>query len=344
MATSFDIPILSSIIAYSLCSGSLLLVNKMVLAMIPSSPLVTAAQCLFCVVAIALCHIFLKAPKLDAMTAPVLKAYGLYAILFVLAIYSNMRSLEASNVDTVIVFRSTVPLIVSLGDYLFMGREVPSARSLASMVVVLVGCAAFVAVDADFKMKGIAAYGWVSLYVLLIAAEMLWGKQITSSLNVSLGTSVLLNNAMGFFPFIFLGLATGEISKGLNADLYTPSANALLIFSCALSAGIGFSAWWCRSLVSATSFTVIGTVNKILTVFLNIIIWDKHASVTGTFFLLLCLAGGAFYQQAPLRSQAYQKVAAESDKLGEVGGKDSTPTIGGKASNGAVLSLQQTSK
>jgi GDP-mannose transporter len=148
---------------------------------------------------------------------------------------------------------------------------------------------------------------------------------------------------MGFFPFIFLGLATGEISKGLNADLYTPSANALLIFSCALSAGIGFSAWWCRSLVSATSFTVIGTVNKILTVFLNIIIWDKHASVTGTFFLLLCLAGGAFYQQAPLRSQAYQKVVAESDKLGEVGGGDSTP-IGGKASNGAVLSLQQTSK
>jgi hypothetical protein len=79
-------------------------------------------------------------------------------------------------------------------------------------------------------------------------------------------------------------------------------------------------------------------------VFLNIIIWDKHASVTGTFFLLLCLAGGAFYQQAPLRSQAYQKVVAESDKLGEVGGGDSASTIGGKASNGAVLTLQQTSK
>ena len=111
---SFDIPILSSIVAYSLCSGSLLLVNKMVLAQIPSSPLVTAAQCLFCVLAIALCHLVFKAPKLDVMTQPVLKAYGLYAILFVLAIYSNMKSLESSNVDTVIVFRSTVPLIVSI--------------------------------------------------------------------------------------------------------------------------------------------------------------------------------------------------------------------------------------
>ena len=334
---SFDIPILSSIVAYSLCSGSLLLVNKMVLAQIPSSPLVTAAQCLFCVLAIAVCHLIFKAPKLDVMTQPVLKAYGLYAILFVLAIYSNMKSLESSNVDTVIVFRSTVPLIVSIGDYLFMGREVPSIRSLLSMVVVLIGCAAFVAVDADFKMKGIAAYGWVSLYVFLIAAEMLWGKQITSSLNVSLGTSVLLNNAMGFFPFIFLGLITGEINKGLYTDLYTPRANALLLFSCALSAGIGFSAWWCRSLVSATSFTVIGTVNKILTVFLNIVLWDKHASLTGTFFLLLCLAGGAFYQQAPLRIQAYQKVIVnESEKVVEddIGGSkknhtnESLPTKG----------------
>lgn len=98
---------------------------------------------------------------------------------------------------------------------------------------------------------------------------MLFGKVITNAQPVSLGTSVLLTNSMGIIPFVVIGLGTGELSKGLAPALYTPTASAVLIFSAVLSAGIGFSSWWCRSLVSATSFTVIGTVNKIITVLVS---------------------------------------------------------------------------
>jgi hypothetical protein len=69
-----------------------------------------------------------------------------------------------------------------------------------------------------------------------------------------------------------------------------------------LSAGIGFSSWWCRSLVSATSFTMIGVLNKLVTVALNVLVWEKHSSPLGTAFLLVCLFGGAFYEQAPMRA------------------------------------------
>jgi hypothetical protein len=41
---------------------------------------------------------------------------------------------------------------------------------------------------------------------------------------------------------------------------------------------------------------------KVITVVFNILMWDKHASPLGTAFLLLCLAGGAMYEQAPMRS------------------------------------------
>ena len=33
----------------------------------------------------------------------------------------------------------------------------------------------------------------------------------------------------------------------------------------------------------------------------NVLIWDKHASVSGIFSLALCLVGGSLYQQAPPR-------------------------------------------
>jgi membrane protein DedA with SNARE-associated domain len=55
------------------------------------------------------------------------------SLLFVAGIYSNMRSLEVANVDTVIVFRSACPLIVALGDWLFLGREAPSPPRISAL-------------------------------------------------------------------------------------------------------------------------------------------------------------------------------------------------------------------
>ena len=42
-------------------------------------------------------------------------------------------------------------------------------------------------------------------------------------------------------------------------------------------------------------------MNKMLTVTVNVMIWDKHASNAGIGALCLCLIGGSLYQQAPLK-------------------------------------------
>jgi hypothetical protein len=62
----------------------------------------------------------------------------------------------------------------------------------------------------------------------------------------------------------------------------------------------------------------------VLTVLLNIAVWNKHASALGTCFLLVCLAGGSFYQQAPMRAPSYTKVA-------DVEAGTSADVVGGKA-------------
>lgn len=294
-----------SIILYSLCSGSLLLVNKVVLLLIPSAPLVTSIQCFACIIFIGGGSLFFDKPTISPLTQPILQAYAMYSILFVLGIYSNMRSLQVSNVDTVIVFRSAIPLFVSLGDWIWMGRELPSFRSICAMCTIVVGCICYVIVDADFS---IASYGWVSVYLVCIAAEMLFGKALTAAHTVSLGTSVLLTNTFALLPFLAIGVSTGELQRGLDSRHYTVNACFILALSCALSAGIGFSGWWCRSVTSATTFTVVGTVNKFLTVLINILIWSKHASFLGTCFLIICLSGGALYQQSPLRNEIIKSI------------------------------------
>jgi hypothetical protein len=59
-------------------------------------------------------------------------------------------------------------------------------------------------------------------------------------------------------------------------------------------------------MVSATSFTLVGVVNKFITVLLNVVLWDKHSSAFGILAVCGCLIAGVFYEQAPLRSDAHK--------------------------------------
>jgi solute carrier family 35 len=76
-----------------------------------------------------------------------------------------------------------------------------------------------------------------------------------------------------------------------------------------------YSGWLCRGMVSATTYTLVGVVNKFLTVLLNVIVWDKHSSPTGLIAVCVCLLAGMFYQQAPMRSD--EKQEAQRGQKGE---------------------------
>ena len=56
-------------------------------------------------------------------------------------------------------------------------------------------------------------------------------------------------------------------------------------------------------MISATSYTVVGVINKFLTVLLNVLVWDKHSTPTGITSVCLCLMAGVFYEQSPRRSE-----------------------------------------
>jgi hypothetical protein len=64
-----------------------------------------------------------------------------------------------------------------------------------------------------------------------------------------------------------------------------------------------YTGWLCRSMVSATTYTLVGVVNKFLTVLLNVLVWDKHSTPFGIFAVCVCLLAGTMYQQAPRRDE-----------------------------------------
>ncbi len=71
-------------------------------------------------------------------------------------------------------------------------------------------------------------------------------------------------------------------------------------------------------MVSATTYTLVGVVNKFLTVLLNVFLWDKHSTGAGIASVLLCLLAGTLYQQAPRRDEARKLAAAEMQAVADI--------------------------
>ena len=79
-------------------------------------------------------------------------------------------------------------------------------------------------------------------------------------------------------------------------------------------------------MVSATTYTLVGVVNKFFTVLLNVIIWDKHSTPFGIFAVCICLLAGTMYQQSPRREET-RKQLQETELVPSSGDVESGTTL-----------------
>jgi hypothetical protein len=133
----------------------------------------------------------------------------------------------------------------------------------------------------------------------------------------------LLPQLLGLFPMLVFAATNGEYhafyEHRVEGKPITSAAIFLLLLGCCVGTGIGYSSWWCRDKVSATSFSLIGVMNKCLTILINLSMWDQHAPPGGIASLFLCLVGGSLYRQAPMRevSLSNKEVASQADDVWE---------------------------
>ena len=238
---------------------------------------------------------------MDAIEWSKVKPYMIYVATFSAGIYTNMRALEGSNVDTIIVFRCCTPLVVAVMDYLFLGRELPGLRSVISLLALLLGATGYVMSDSAFRLDGFVAYFWVFLYFWLLCFSMAYGKLVMGRVPMkSIWGPTLYSNLLSIPPTLLFGLAAGEVSLVAQTP-WTLTGGATVALSCVMGVGISYSGWSAREKVSATLYTLVGVMNKMVTVIINGLIWDRHASGPGIFWLTVCIVAGTFYQQAPMR-------------------------------------------
>ena len=324
---------------YALCSAGMLVINKLAVHHIGVPSFVTLCQ--FAVTAgTVLVGSKLGLLVIDPHDWNKIKHFVLYVVAFSLGTWSNMKVLMVANVETVIVFRACSPIVVSFFDYWCYGRAVPSPRSLVAMLTILAGALSYVLNDREFQVQGLAAYTWVAVWFSLLVFQLCYGKHLVTGLGLtSMWSSVLYTNGLSCVPTSGIGLISGEYGR-LGGVVWTTHGAFWLAASCVVGTGISWAGFKCQSVITAAAYTVVGVVrpmrpvlrapttnpvppptppfltmlatlapqvNKMLTVLLNVLIWDAHASAVGIASLVVCVLGGAFYQQAPLR-EGYKPV------------------------------------
>jgi len=285
---------------YCCCSSMMLIVNKLAVHHIGAPAFVTWLQFAATAGTVKLASL-LGLIDVDPFEWSKVKYFAIYVLAFSGGTWSNMKVLMEANVETVIVFRACAPLAVSGFDYIFHRRSLPSIRSSIAMLIIVGGAAGYVTSDKSFQVNGLGAYTWVFVWFFLLIFQLTYGKYLVSGLGIkSAWTAVLYTNTLSLLPTACIGLVGPEAAK-LRALRWTARGVFWLAASCGLGLGISWAGFKCQSLVAATTYTIIGVMNKMFTVLVNVVIWDNHASPLGIVSLAACLVGGSLYQQAPLR-------------------------------------------
>lgn len=190
---------------YTLCSSCLMVTNKVALVHFPFPS--TLMACQFFTAALVV-RVLAACGQLEAepLEWPKVKQFAVVPLVFSLAIFSNIKVLQAASVETTIVFRSLVPLITSWADWQFMQRELPSSRSLGGLLVI-VSAALSYALTSRGGIR-VDTWLWALFYLVILSFEMVYVKHVLNHVPMATWTRVYYNNAIALCmcpPFLAVG-------------------------------------------------------------------------------------------------------------------------------------------
>ncbi|CAN1313404.1 GDP-mannose transporter GONST3 [Linum perenne] len=151
--------------------------------------------------------------------------------------------------------------------------------------------------------------------------DFVYIKHVVMTIGLNTWGLVLYNNLEALLLFPLELLIMGELKKikheiSEETDWYSFDVVLPVGLSCLFGLAISFFGFSCRRAISATGYTVLGVVNKLLTVIINLVIWDKHATFIGTVGLLICMTGGILYQQSTSnKPKAAPAVVPEEEEI-----------------------------
>ncbi|KAK9840936.1 hypothetical protein WJX81_001201 [Elliptochloris bilobata] len=290
--------------AYCAASASMVLLNKATLSSFAfQSPIsLLLFQCLVCVLLVRFCHM-VGAIKLEPWSFSIARLWFPVNVIFVGMIWTSFFALKSLGVPMATVLKNMTNLFTICGDFMLYGK-VYGAGVWLTLALMTVSAVCGAATDLAFSLEG---YMWQMVNCLFTASYSLYLRG-TMDRVVALTVAktkldefsmVFYNNLLSMPLIALLMWWYGEIERlPTEPALHNPHFLFAACASALLAFGISFASLWFLSTTTATSYSLVGSLNKIPVAVIGLVAFNVPWSPENLASILVGLFAGIIFVKA----------------------------------------------
>jgi len=212
-------------------------------------------------------------------------------ILFVCMLLSGTYALRFLSVPMVTIFKNFTTMIITLGDFFYFGQEMGTGV-IVSLILMVFGSVVAALNDLEFRLDG---YIWMILNVLISAGYVLYMKIAMKGTKLSEFGSVFYNNFLSL-PLVAVLVLLDGFEGVIEYPLWVDRGFIVVaVFSGFSSLCISFASFWTVKTTSPTTYSVVGSLNKIPLTIMGVIVFSTPLSTLGKVSIVIGLSGGVVY-------------------------------------------------
>ncbi|KAM1135861.1 hypothetical protein ACFX13_034776 [Malus domestica] len=296
-------------LAYCLSSCSMILVNKFVLSSYNFDAGISLMlyQNLVSVIIVSVLT-FTGIISTEPLTWRLVKVWLPVNVIFVGMLITSMFSLKYINVAMVTVLKNVTNVITAVGEmYLFQKHH--DSRVWAALFLMIISAISGGVTDLSFHAVG---YAWQFLNCILTASYSLTlrrvmdtAKLVTKSGKLNEFSMVLLNNTLSLPLGILLIFVFNEVDYLFTTPLLrSPTFWLVMTLSGFLGLAISFTSMWFLHQTGATTYSLVGSLNKIPLSVAGILLFKVPTSLENSASIFFGLVAGVFFARAKMRERS----------------------------------------
>mmetsp|Transcript_46314 Transcript_46314/g.79875 ORF Transcript_46314/g.79875 Transcript_46314/m.79875 type:complete len:358 (-) Transcript_46314:220-1293(-) len=216
-------------------------------------------------------------------------------LFFVMMLFTGFMSLKSNNVPMVTVFKNLTNIIIVGGDWYFHGEQV-TFLIVASFAVMLIGAILAAYADVEFNAIG---YFWMAANCCCTAGYVLYMRFATQSIKLSRWAMVYYNNLLSVPSMLIMATLKGELGIFFNSpDLWTLPFFFTNLYTGVVGFGLNLASLWCVGANSATTYAIVGSLNKIPVSVLGFLFFDVTITAQSAIYITMSMLGGFLYSYA----------------------------------------------
>ncbi|KAL2471001.1 GDP-mannose transporter GONST2 [Abeliophyllum distichum] len=297
-------PLLSGT-AYCLSSCSMILLNKIVLSSFAfnagiSLMLYQNFISTVVVVVLGLC----RAVSIEKPNWKLINLWIPVNLIFIGMLVSGMYSLKHVNIAMVTILKNVTNILTATGEfYIFRKRQ--NEKVWTAIILMIISAISGGITDLSFNAMG---YAWQMINCILTASYSLTlrrvmdkAKHLTKSGSLNEVSMVLLNNSLSLPFAICLICLFDEWDYIINAEVIRmPMFWVVATASGVLGLAISFTSMWFLNQTSPTTYSLVGSLNKIPISIAGLMMFKVPLSLPNFFSILFGLFAGVFFAKAKM--------------------------------------------